>query len=554
VPVITVNKDYFCKLVGKDLSMSFIEERLPMLGVGWEEKTKSEFSVEVFPNRPDMLSVEGLARAFASFIRIRPGLKEYKALDSEYLVTVDSKVSKVRPYFVAAVVKNVRFTDELIKSIIQLQEKLHMTHGRKRRKVAIGLHDLDKVFFPVTYTTKPPDFSFIPLEQNREMTLKQILEKLPKGKEYAWILEGKEEYPILIDDKGVVLSMPPIINSEATKVEEGTKNLFIDVTATDLKAANEVLNILVTTFADIGCEIYKVKVKYVDTLITTPNLQPRSVELDPEYVNKLLGLDLSVEKIIELLEIMGYSAVKIDNKIEVKVPCYRCDIMHSIDLVEDIAIAYGYENFEPTIPNIATLGKENEFEEFSNKFRNFLVGFGLQEVTTFMLTNREKLFKKMNMPHVEVAETLNPKTEEYCVVRNWLLPSLMEILAKNKRYEYPQNLFEVGDVVHLDEKGETGVKMERRLAIVLCHAKASFSEIKSVAESILLNLGIKDYKIEEGKCPCFIEGRDALIKVKGEIIGRFGEIHPLVLENWSLEMPVAALEMNVSFLFKLIRS
>ena len=186
MPVITVNKDYFCKLVGKDLSMSFIEERLPMLGVGWEEKTKSEFSVEVFPNRPDMLSVEGLARAFASFIRIRPGLKEYKALDSEYLVTVDSKVSKVRPYFVAAVVKNVRFTDELIKSIIQLQEKLHMTHGRKRRKVAIGLHDLDKVFFPVTYTTKPPDFSFIPLEQNREMTLKQILEKLPKGKAVSY--------------------------------------------------------------------------------------------------------------------------------------------------------------------------------------------------------------------------------------------------------------------------------------------------------------------------------------------------------------------------------
>ncbi|HDJ96730.1 MAG TPA: phenylalanine--tRNA ligase subunit beta, partial [Candidatus Aenigmarchaeota archaeon] len=528
MPVITVNKDYFCKLLGKDLPMDFIEERLPMLGVGWEEKKKNEFSIEVFPNRPDMLSVEGLARAFASFIGLKPGLKEYKALDSEYLVTIDPKVNEVRPYFVAAVVKNVEFTDDLIKSVIQLQEKLHITHGRKRRKVAIGLHDLEKIYFPVTYTTKPADFRFVPLEQEKEMSLKQILEELPKGKEYGWILEGKKEYPILIDNRGVVLSMPPIINSEATKVEEGTKNLFIDITATDLKAANEVLNILVTSFADIGCEIYKVKLKYANTLITTPNLEPKSFELDPKYVNRMLGLELSMDDIIKLLEAMGHAALRINDKIEVKVPCYRCDIMHPIDLVEDIAIAYGYEKFEPIIPNISTLGKEDEFEEFSEKLRNFLTGFGLQEVVTFILTNKEKLFKKMNMPPVDVAETLNPKTEEYCVVRNWLLPSLIEILARNKRYEYPQNLFEVGDVFHLDEKSDTGVKKERRLAVVLCHAKASLSEIKSVTESILLNLGIRDYKIEEDKCPCFIEGRSAIVKVKGENVGRFGEVHPIV--------------------------
>ncbi|MEM5799677.1 MAG: phenylalanine--tRNA ligase subunit beta, partial [Candidatus Aenigmatarchaeota archaeon] len=246
MPTIKVNRKDFCQLVGKNFSIEKIAEEIPMLGVAWEGCEGDDFEVEVFPNRPDMLSVEGLARAFSAFMNIKTGLREYHAEQSEYMAIVDTSVLNLRPVFVACVIKDVEFSDEFIKSIIQMQEKLMLTHGRKRKKVAIGFHDLDKIRFPITYSVVNENFKFVPLEQEKEMTIKQILEELPKGKEYGWILQGNK-YPIITDAVGKVLSFPPIINSEYTKLETKTRNIFVDITALDEKAANEVLNIIATT-------------------------------------------------------------------------------------------------------------------------------------------------------------------------------------------------------------------------------------------------------------------------------------------------------------------
>ncbi|MBU5688291.1 MAG: phenylalanine--tRNA ligase subunit beta [Candidatus Aenigmarchaeota archaeon] len=549
MPTIKVNRKDFCQLVGKNFSMEEIAERIPMLGVAWEGNEGDDFEVEVFPNRPDMLSVEGLARAFSAFMNIKTGLREYHAEQSEYMAIVDPSVVEVRPVFVACVIKDVNLSDEFIKSIIQMQEKLMLTHGRKRKKVAIGLHDLDKIRFPITYSVVNENFSFVPLEQEKEMTIKQILEELPKGKEYGWILQGNK-YPIITDAVGKVLSFPPIINSEYTKLETKTRNIFVDITALDEKAANEVLNIIATTFADRGGKIYRVKIKYPDLVIYTPNLNSKTINVDVNYINKILGLSLSVEEIKKYLSMMGYSSSEVKKGIlQVNIPCYRTDIMHAFDIVEDVAIAYGYENFEAEQPNIATIGEEDALEAFSNKLRNFLVGYNLQEVLTFILNNKENLFKKMNVEEEEIAETANSKTSEYNVVRNWILPSLMEVLSRNKHNDYPQNIFEVGDVVVLSDN-DIGAETIKKLGIVLCHAKASFSEIKSIVQSVLSNLGLNDYQIEELEHNSFIAGRTAKIVIKGRDIAIFGEIHPIVLENWNIEMPVAACEFNVNWLFE----
>jgi len=550
--VITIDRKDFCQLVGKDFTMQQIEENIPMMGTGWEGSEGDTFTVEIFPNRPDMLSVEGLARAFSSYMGVKTGLRKYKLEGSEEMVIIEDKVSKVRPYFVSCVIKNVKFTDDFIKSIMQVQEKLHITHCRKRKKVAIGLHDYDKIAFPVIYTTKPKEFKFIPLEQKEEMTLQQILEELPKGKDYAWVLEGMKEYPLLHDGRGKVLSMPPIINSEDTKVEENTKNIFVDITATDEKAANEVLNIIATTFADRGAAIHKIKIKYEDRMVYTPDLSTKIITINPNYVNKLLGLILTNLQITQCLQRMGYDAEEVTkDKIEVKTPCYRTDIMHGIDIVEDVAIAYGYQAFDPEIPKISTIGDEDEKEIFCTRLRSLLVGYGMQEVVTFILSNKNSLFKKMCMDVKPVAETANAKTSEYDVVRNWLLPSLIEVLSRNKHNEYPQNLFEVGDVVSLEDN-DIGNKSMKRLAVALCHSKANFSEMKSLVESILSNVGVNDYGVEESNAPCYITGRAAKFVVNGKVLARFGEINPKVLENWGLEMPAAGGEICVDLLFGLI--
>jgi phenylalanyl-tRNA synthetase beta chain len=550
MPVIDVNLGDLRELLGREVSLEELRDRLPMMGTGWEGETDEGFQLEVFPNRPDMLSIEGLARAYATFSGLRAGLRKYDVKEAGYEVTVEKKVEKVRPWFVTAVVKNVEFDDPLIRSIIQMQEKLHVTHGRRRRKVAIGLHNLEPVEFPVTYTTKPPEFKFRPLGERFEKDLTQILTEMHTGREYAWIVEGFEEYPMILDAKRMVLSMPPIINGEYTRIDETTRDLFIDVTGTDLKAITEVLNIIVTTFADRGAEIYAVENRYPDgTVRKTPDLNPREMDIDNGYVNATLGMEFTPEETAGYLAMMGHDAEP-GESLRVRVPRYRTDIMHPMDLVEDVAIAYGYDRFVPVIPDIASEAGEAPLEIFSRGLRNFLVGFGFQEVVTFMMSNREKLFARMGIPEEPIAETSNPKMEGYTSLRNRLIPSLLEVLSTNKHHPYPQNVYEVDDVVLIDPATETGARSARRLAIALYHARANFSEVKAVMDSILGNLE-RDYEIEAGGWDCFIEGRRLIAKAAGEPLCWAGELRPEVLESWELEMPVAALEMDVGRLLEL---
>jgi phenylalanyl-tRNA synthetase beta chain len=552
MPVIEVNLGDLRELLGKDVTVEELRDSLPMMGTGWEGETEEGFQLEVFPNRPDMLSIEGLARAYATFTGLKAGLREYEVKEAGYEVTVDKKVENVRPWFVTAVVKNVEFDDPLIRSIIQMQEKLHVTHGRRRRKVAIGLHNLEPIQFPVTYTTKPPEFKFRPLGERFEKDLTQILTEMHTGVEYAWIVEGFEEYPMILDKKGMVLSMPPIINGEYTRIDETTRDIFIDVTGTDLKAITEVLNIIVTTFADRGAEIYAVENRYYNgEVLKTPDLKPREMELDNDYVNSTLGMEFTPEETSILLSKMGHDATPGETLI-VKTPGYRTDIMHPMDLVEDVAIAYGYDKFVPEIPDIASEAGEDPLEIFSRGLRNFLVGFGFQEVVTFMMSNREKLFGRMALPEEPIAETENPKMEGYTCLRNRLLPSLVEVLSTNKHYPYPQNVYEVDDIVLIDDSTETGARSARRLAIAICHARANFSEVKAVMNSILENLGL-EAEIQDGGLDCFIEGRRYLAKVGGKPICWAGELKPEVLAGWDLEIPVAALEMDVNELFGLTK-
>jgi len=552
MPVITINLEDFRELLGRKVTMEELQERLPMMGSGWEGATEEGFNLEVFPNRPDLLSLEGLVRAYSSFTGERPGPRRYRVKPSGYVVNVDRKVEKVRPYFVTAVVKKVEFDDPLIRSIIQMQEKLHVTHGRKRRKVAIGLHNLKPIKFPVTYTTKPPDFKFRPLGERFEKSLKEILTETPKGQEYAWVLEGAGEYPMILDAKGMVLSMPPIINGEYTRIDEATNSLLIDITGTDLKAITEALNVITTTFADRGAEVYSVENRYRDHVAVTPDLSPRTMKLDNGYVNRTLGLELRPRETASYLKKMGHGA-KPGEALEVSVPCYRTDVMHPIDLVEDVAIAYGYDRMESVIPPISTAAGEDPLEVFSRTLRSFMVGFGFLEVVTFMMTNGEKLFARMGMQEEPVAEVENPKMEGYTTLRNRLIPSLMEVLSFNKHHPYPQNLYEVDDVILLDPETETGARTARRLAVVVCHARANLSEIRGVMDSLLGSLEVKA-EVEAGGPDCFIDGRRFLAKVGGETLAWGGEMKPDVLLGWELEMPVAALEVDVDLLHRLMKT
>lgn len=557
MPVIRVSLRDFEKLVGLALPISRLRNELPMIGLSWERDDREGFEVEVFPNRPDMLSPEGLARAYRGFIGLEKSMPQYVIKSSFCDVYVDKDVCKVRPCSLFAVVKNIPMDEEVLKSIIQLQEKLHISYCRNRRKASIGIHDLDKFKPPVKYTVKTPDFKFKPLDYDREMTIREILEYHPKGVEYGHILAVSDKYPIIEDAEGLVLSMPPIINSDYTKVGIKTRNIFIDCTGLDWKTVNSVLNIITTSLAERGGEICKVRVFYpfatpFGVVFESPDLRVQEVRLSLAFVNRVLGERLAMEEVLDFLSRMRYDAIGYSEEdVLVKVPAYRVDIMHPIDLVEDIAIAYGYDRIRPEIPKVFTSGGESYLEKFSSKVRLVMVGLGFQEVITDVLTNPHDLFTTMRIKQELVVELENPKTIEYTVCRSWLMPCLMKTLSRNRHREYPQRIFEVDDVVILDENSETGARNVRKLAAVSAHSEADYAEIKAVVDSLLKVLDV-DFYIKPGQHPSFIEGRIGFIKATtGENLGFLGEIHPEVLENFGLENPSAGFEINLESIVRL---
>ena len=321
-----------------------------------------------------------------------------------------------------------------------------------------------------------------------------------------------------------------------------TRNLFIDVTGTDVHAINIALNVLCTSLADRNANIETITVKNVtDGNITTPDLKPKIKIMSIEYVYKVLGIKIDEKVIVESLQRMHYGCKLNNDKIEVKIPCYRSDILHDIDIVEDIAIGYGYENIPAELPRAYTFGKTREFEKFISKIETFMIGLKFNETFTSVLSNENEQFVKMNRMITERVEILNPINQEATCVRVSILPSLIKILSDNQHHELPQMLFEIGDVIPID-------KNEKRLGLVVMHSKAGFTECKSIIESILKYIH-EDYNIIQNVHESFIDGRCASILYQKKELGYFGEIHPQVLHNFGLSYPVIVAELDVEKLF-----
>ncbi len=548
MPTITLNRKVFEKAVGKKLPNAQLKDRISMLGTDLESVSAKEIVVEVFPNRPDMLSEHGFARAFSSFIGKKKGFQKYVVKKSNAQVIVEKFVQDVRPLTVCAIVKNLKLSEDALQEIINLQEKLHITYGRHRKKCAIGVYPLDKIKFPVKYTARDPKrIVFVPLDMNDEMDGNEILSSHPKGKLYASLLDGKNLFPVFVDAAGRIMSMPPIINAETVgKVTTKTKDVFIECSGFDLDVLKTCLNIIVTTLSEMGGDIYSVDVLNQKKVISTPELTPRTLPLNVAYYNKWLGITCSEKDIIKYLERMGFGVV---NK-QVLIPSYRADILHQVDLAEDIAIAYGYENFDAEIPKVATIAEESPLEIFREKIIALLNGLGYLETSTYHIAKEETETVKMriNTPLIYLANALN---EDFSVMRAWMLPSLMQVLSENTRYEYPQKIGEIGRIFREATHTETGVEEPYHLALLTAHTDASFTEVKQALDALCSAVGIQ-YTLENVAHDSFLKGRVAKIIIKNKDIGYLGEIHPEVITNFKIEVPVAALELDVSLLFEIL--
>jgi phenylalanyl-tRNA synthetase beta chain len=546
MPVVTFDYQDYVDLLQEKISKEDLIEKIPMIGADFDKIEEDKISIEFFPNRPDLLSVEGIVRASRAFFGYKPGMKTYSIKESEIIMNVEESVKNVRPFVRCALVKNVTMTDELIASLMQLQEKLHFGIGRNRKKVAIGVHNAEPIQSPFTYKAVDPDaYQFVPLAKVESMTLSDILLKHEKGMAYASLLKDYDTYPLIVDTNNNVLSFPPIINGILTEVTPFTTDLFIDVTGNDEQAIHHAIAIVVTALAERGGSIYSVKIVYGDNTIISPDLSVKKRNLSIDYVNKILGLDLSADKIIKYLAKMGFETIKNDERqLTVSIPSWRADIIHEIDLVEDVAVGYGYDTIKKDLPESFNFGKPLVKKEYFQNLRTIMIGLGFQEVTTFTLSNEKDEFEKMGKTVKNHVEIQNPIGEDFTCLRTSIIPSLLNMLSDNKHHALPQEIFELGIVTN-----ET-FENTYRLAGLKSSASANFTECKSIVESMLRDSGIS-YEIKEFIHPAFIEGRCAeIIDDENNHICFFGELHPKTISNFLLEHPVIAFEFNIDEMLK----
>ncbi len=512
-----------------------ILDKVALIGSDVERIEEDHADVEFFPDRPDLFSPEGVARAMRGYLGIETGLITYPVKPSGISFTIDPKLADIRPVLGSAVIRGVTFDDESIQSIMSLQESLHWAVGRGRSKVAIGIHDLDTVNPPFRYIAAPRTRAFVPLDFAEWMSMEDILVKHPKGRDYAKIVKDFPLFPLIIDGHDHVLSFPPIINGERTRVTIDTKNILLDTTGTDTRAVSVAVNIICTAMAEAGAQIESVEIGGVQT----PTLAPAERTVSVTECSRLLGIDLSADMMASLLQKMRFGAEPVGaDKVKVQVPCYRADIMHDWDLFEDVAIAYGYDKIPALPPKTFTVGRPHPVQVNAVLAREAFCGLGYLEVMPFTLTNEDVLFKKMQREEKRgVLFVMQPISIENTVVRTDLLPLLLEFLTLNRHRELPQRLFTVGDVVDscLTYQQAAGVSM---------HPEADFSEAYASSDAVLHELSI-DYTVKESADPAFIEGRRGDIIVAGKTVGVFGEIHPAVLNAFELEHPVAAFEFDL---------
>ncbi|MFX1328508.1 MAG: phenylalanine--tRNA ligase subunit beta [Promethearchaeota archaeon] len=558
MPTLDLKLQRLERLVGKKLDIKDLEYDLQWIGLDLEgiNETEKSIKVEYDPNRPDFSSPEGIARSLKGYYEIESGIPLFEIIPGKIELNVDPSVNKVRPYIVCGVIRDIDLDEDEVATLMNIQEHLHWAVGRDRKKVAIGVHDLDKIVPPYRYTAvKPDSVSFIPLHgDGYPMNLEEILLLHEKGIEYAHILEGKPVYPIIFDNNNEVLSFPPVINGIITTVTDETKNLFLDLTGTDFNAVNLALNILSTTLADMGAKVESVKVNYEGgESIVTPNLNSEKWEIGIDYLNDYIGLNLSPKEIIKC-----FNKVRLDAKLSKKkgyldiwVPAYRGDIMHIVDFTEEYAIGFGYNKLPLTIRE-GCIGEYHPIQSFLNKIRMIMIGAGYLEVLNFILTNFESHYDYMKQEFKESnhVQILNPVSREYNTTRTSILPKLMETLRNNRSEEKPIRIFEVGDIILIDVNEETGTKREVHLSAVTYHENADFTEIRSTLDFIMTSLGCyNDCEIKHVKNSSYIDGRNGCIYLKGKKIGEIGEIHPDILLNFKLEYPVAALELNLQHFF-----
>ncbi|KAF6248822.1 phenylalanine--tRNA ligase subunit beta [Marine Group I thaumarchaeote] len=539
MPVVELSYMRLQKLVGK-VTKKQISDSLPFLGLDIESENKDLIRIEYSPNRPDYSTDFGIALGLQGLLRIKTGsIKLNIKKSKKYAISVKSEVSKVRPFVTGIVAKNGKIDDKTIKQFMTLQEDLHFGIGRKRKKLSIGIHDLDKITFPLVYKTTNRNFKFIPLNSKKELSISEILKNTDVGKDYSSILENSSQVPLILDAKQNTVSFPPIINAALTSVTTKTKNLFVEVTGINKEDAEDMLSVVATILQSAGFTLESVQISGAKN--SSPKLEQKKMSVSPFLINQTLGLNLNNSKIISSLKKSRLDASTKGKNIICTIPAYRFDIFGPMDLVEEVALGYGIQNLEPTLSPSQTLGQKHPSSISLQSLSSIMTGLGYMEALNSSLTSKRILYDNTKRDSSKILSVLDSKSLEHTILRDSLLPGLIDNLAKNIHESYPQKLFEIGTIFNKT----SSVTEETHLCAVSSHKDANFSEIKSVLQSVIQSIFGKTCETKTSTHPTFEKGHVANITVNGKIIGIIGEISKPTKDNFKLRESIVSFEVKL---------
>ncbi|MUW15497.1 phenylalanine--tRNA ligase subunit beta [Halorubrum sp. CBA1125] len=585
MPVVDVDPDELRELTGHgETTDEEFKEDLFGLGLEFEGETDDGLlQFEFAPDRLDRLSVEGVARSLRYHYGDDRGVYVPDTNDPEWTIEVDESVPDERPYVTGAVIRGVDLDEAGLESLIQLQEKLHATMGRGRAKGAIGIHDLamlkgapmrEGAERSITYRGVDPEGdTFVPLDADAELTPAEVLDAHDTGRTYADLVADLDRYPAIYDELGL-FSFPPVINGRRTEVDTGSRELFVELTGTDQWTIDKMCTIVCYALSARGATIEAVEVEYADGTtypseygpeLVRPNLEIDEKSVTHDRIETLLGVDFEPEDVVDCFERAGLDAAYTlgeDVTYEVEIPPYRVDVLHPMDLVDDVGRAHGFDELTPRYPDVGTVGGRHERSRLEDAVRTSLVGLGFEDLLNFHMTSGAENYERMRIEPgtggaavegdgvfgggapVEITE---PYSEEYTQLRTWALPSLVMLLERNTHNAYPQDVAEVGFVAERDETENTNVAETRHVAGAVARRDASYEAAKGRLQAVCDDFGA-DLETPRTEHPSFIDGRAADVAIDGERVGVIGEVHPAVLVEHDLEVPVAAFEFELDAL------
>ncbi|CAM2920987.1 phenylalanine--tRNA ligase subunit beta [Halobacterium salinarum] len=566
MPVVDIDPDELRRLTGhRSKDDDELRQDLFGLGIEYEGETEDgEFKLEFEADRLDRLSVEGIARSLRYHAGDDRGVDIPDTNAPEWAIDV-TDVPADRPYVTGAVIRGVDLDADALDSLIQLQEKLHATMGRKRAKGAIGIHDLamlkgDTVdgdgtaARSLTYTGIDPDGdTFVPLDDDAERTPADVLTEHPTGETYADLLADHDTYPAIYDDIGL-FSFPPVINGRRTEVTTDSRELFVELTGTDQWTIDRMCAIICYALDARGATIEDVTVDYPDRELHRPDFAVRTKHVSHDRIETLLGVEFTTEAVVDLAERAGLDATPTDDGYDVEIPPYRVDVRHPVDVVDDLGRAYDFNDLTPRYPDVNTIGGRTESSRLERSVRQALVGLGFEDLLNFNMTSEAENFDRMRLTPdhdavgaAQPATIAEPYSQDFTILRTWALPSLAMVLETNTHHAYPQDLAEVGFAAHADGDTQTGVAERRTVAAVLARNDASYEDAKARLQALCDEFAVA-LETPPTTHPSFIDGRAATIEIDGQPAGVIGELHPGVIVEHDVEVPVAGFEFELDAL------